>query len=244
MIYPSGRHVFVPAMKSDRDDRYLSNSYSDYLPANLGGLSLSSGVYKSKAKLQIQNGDLTLDAAGDSSAIWIFQAPAGIMTGGENGGNIILKGGAQSKNIFWKTDKKIILGRSTQFRGNIVPLTRSFTGRNKSLFGINGIVSFIYKNLSTIMKTKINTLKEMRISHSFHIQTIISILFCGLMLSGILVSVQAQQVSPTEYERPSWHFGVAGGANLNFFRGTTQELNSDLTVPTAFRHAGRLHVRF
>ena len=36
---------------------------------------------------------------------------------------------------------------------------------------------------------------------------------------------------------PSWWFGVAGGANLNFYRGSTQELNLDLTVPTVF-HKG------
>lgn len=39
-----------------------------------------------------------------------------------------------------------------------------------------------------------------------------------------------------KYTQPSWWFGVAGGANFNFYRGTTQQLNDDLTVPAAFRH--------
>ncbi|GHN03086.1 hypothetical protein WSM22_45750 [Cytophagales bacterium WSM2-2] len=38
------------------------------------------------------------------------------------------------------------------------------------------------------------------------------------------------------YTKPNWWFGVAAGANFNFFRGTTQQLNSDLTVPAAFHH--------
>ena len=36
-----------------------------------------------------------------------------------------------------------------------------------------------------------------------------------------------------QYEKPTWLFGVAAGANFNFYRGTTQRLNADLTVPTA-----------
>ncbi|MFD2516360.1 OmpA family protein [Salinimicrobium flavum] len=38
-----------------------------------------------------------------------------------------------------------------------------------------------------------------------------------------------------QYEKPTWLFGVAAGANFNFYRGTTQRLNSGLTVPAAFK---------
>ena len=41
----------------------------------------------------------------------------------------------------------------------------------------------------------------------------------------------------TEREQPTWWYGLAGAANLNFYGGTTQMLNSGLTVPTAF-HKG------
>jgi outer membrane protein OmpA-like peptidoglycan-associated protein len=37
--------------------------------------------------------------------------------------------------------------------------------------------------------------------------------------------------------QPSWWFGIAAGANFNFYDGSTQKLNSDLTVPTPF-HSG------
>ena len=36
---------------------------------------------------------------------------------------------------------------------------------------------------------------------------------------------------------PTWWFGLSGAANLNYDRGTTQMLNTELTVPTAF-HKG------
>ena len=51
------------------------------------------------------------------------------------------------------------------------------------------------------------------------------------LLTGIQGSLKAQEV---QFTRPSWYFGVAGGANFNFYRGSTQELSSTFTVPTAF----------
>lgn len=58
-----------------------------------------------------------------------------------------------------------------------------------------------------------------------------SVLLLLVMLVCFQFSMEAQD---TEYTRPSWYFGVAAGANLNFYRGTTQNLNADLTVPSAF----------
>jgi outer membrane protein OmpA-like peptidoglycan-associated protein len=38
----------------------------------------------------------------------------------------------------------------------------------------------------------------------------------------------------TERNMPIWWFGISGAANMNYYRGTTQKINSDLMVPTAF----------
>jgi len=43
------------------------------------------------------------------------------------------------------------------------------------------------------------------------------------------------QTQDSNYSKPSWYFGIAGGANFNFYEGSTQELNADFTSPTAFR---------
>jgi len=55
-----------------------------------------------------------------------------------------------------------------------------------------------------------------------------------LMIAGTQTQVQAQE---SAYTKPLLWFGVAAGANLNFYNGSTQELNEDLTVPTVF-HEG------
>jgi hypothetical protein len=37
-----------------------------------------------------------------------------------------------------------------------------------------------------------------------------------------------------KYSKPSWYFGVAGGANFNFYRGSTQQMNASFTSPKRF----------
>lgn len=59
-----------------------------------------------------------------------------------------------------------------------------------------------------------------------------TLLISVLVLTSIQLPLQAQDT----YTRPSWWFGVAGGANLNYYLGTTQELNEDLFLPAAFHH--------
>jgi len=68
-------------------------------------------------------------------------------------------------------------------------------------------------------------------AQSSYKQNMKKILFIVLIALGFQMSSMAQEA---QYEKPTWLFGVAAGANLNFYRGTTQRLNENLTVPTAF----------
>jgi len=61
-----------------------------------------------------------------------------------------------------------------------------------------------------------------------------SIIFNSLILICLHATILAQE---TQRAQPTWWFGAAGGANLNFYGGTTQMLNSDLTTPSPF-HKG------
>lgn len=96
---------------------------------DLGGLTLAPGIYKSTSTLLIQNGNLTLDAQGDPNAYWIFQIAAGFTTVGgapypsPAGGNVILSGGAQAKNVFWQVGTSAVIGDYTSFNGTILALT-------------------------------------------------------------------------------------------------------------------------
>lgn len=54
------------------------------------------------------------------------------------------------------------------------------------------------------------------------------------MLMCVTTIILSQEL---QREQPTWWFGGAAGANLNFYGGTTQRLNSTLITPTAF-HKG------
>ncbi len=58
----------------------------------------------------------------------------------------------------------------------------------------------------------------------------------GLTFAVLGSGIQAQTVD-SAFIKPSWWFGVSGGANFNFYQGSTQKLNNDLTLPAAF-HEG------
>src|SRR3954468_6428906 len=72
--------------------------------ANLGGLTLAPGIYKTASGGFLLTGaDLTLDAGGNANAVWVFQM-ANTLTVGAAGAprSVILAGGAQLKNVFWQ----------------------------------------------------------------------------------------------------------------------------------------------
>jgi len=75
--------------------------------------------------------------------------------------------------------------------------------------------------------------KGLRITCSTYRMAIKSLILSSLILAGIQSPLKAQM---DQYSIPSWWFGAAAGANFNFYQGTTQQLNSDLTVPAAFHH--------
>ncbi len=61
-----------------------------------------------------------------------------------------------------------------------------------------------------------------------------SVIVGTLIFAGIQSPLQAQETQAARFTNPSWWFGVAGGANFNFYQGTTQQLTNDFIVPTAF----------
>ena len=73
---------------------------------NLANLVLVPGVYTSvSGSFLIRNGDLTLDARGDTNAVWVFQMANSLTVGGPGAAfpqSVLLVNGAQAKNVFWQ----------------------------------------------------------------------------------------------------------------------------------------------
>ncbi len=85
----------------------------------VGGLTLSPGVYEASSALQL-TGPVTLNAGGDASAVFIFQAGSTLVTASAS--SVVLEGGAQACNVYWQVGSSATLGSTTSFVGTILAL--------------------------------------------------------------------------------------------------------------------------
>jgi hypothetical protein len=88
------------------------------LEGNIGGLTLTPGLYKSNGSLEISSGDLTFDAKGNANAVFIIQITSSLNT--TSGRKIILSGGALASNIFWQVGTSATIGTTSFFKGTIM----------------------------------------------------------------------------------------------------------------------------
>ena len=85
-------------------------------PGVLDGLTLTPGTYISGTTMTLGNGaTLTLDAGGNANAVWVFQVGSSLTVTGSTVActgtapnqvcqptQVVLKNGAQAKNVFWE----------------------------------------------------------------------------------------------------------------------------------------------
>ena len=77
---------------------------SDPGAGQLGGLVLQAGVYTAAGgSFGITTGDLTLDAQGDTNAVWVFQSASALTVGlPATPRRVLLVNGAQAGNVYWQ----------------------------------------------------------------------------------------------------------------------------------------------
>ncbi|MDO9048511.1 MAG: ice-binding family protein [Methylobacter sp.] len=90
---------------------------SDLTGQDLGGLTLTPGVYSFSSSAQL-TGTLTLDALNNPNALFIFQIMSALTTA-SNSVVSVLNGGANN-GVFWQVGSSATLGTSTVFAGNIL----------------------------------------------------------------------------------------------------------------------------
>lgn len=91
---------------------------------NLGGLTLAPGVYTSQSTLGV-SGNLTLDAQGNSGAVWVFQVASALTA---TSGSITLAGGAQAGNVYWQVGSSATLANSAMAGTIIAQQGVTFSG--------------------------------------------------------------------------------------------------------------------
>jgi Ice-binding-like len=109
--------------KSDLVTAYndaAGRSSTSTVSGDLAGRTLTPGVYTASSTLGL-SGALTLDAQGNPSAVFVFQAGSSLIVGSSSVVNLI--GGAQACNVYWKVGSSATIGTAASFVGNIFALT-------------------------------------------------------------------------------------------------------------------------
>lgn len=122
-VSPAGVAAMLTAAKGD-----LTIAYNDaagrtstdivLLAGNIGGLTLTPGLYKSNGSIEISSGNLTFDAKGNANATFIIQIASSLVV--TSGRQVILSGGAKASNIFWQVGTSATLGTTSVFKGTIM----------------------------------------------------------------------------------------------------------------------------
>jgi hypothetical protein len=103
------------------------------LSGNIGGLTLTPGLYKSTSSLAISSGDLTFDAKGNPNAVFIIQIASTLTT--TSGRKVILSGGASASNIFWQVGSSATFGTTSVMKGTILAMQSITFNTGASLDG-------------------------------------------------------------------------------------------------------------
>lgn len=122
------QHINDPTANQAKLD--LATAYNDAagrtatdevtLSGNIGGLTLTPGLYKSTSSLAISSGNLTFDAKGNSGAVFIIQIASTLTT--TSGRQVILSGGALASNIFWQVGSSATFGTTSVFKGTVMAM--------------------------------------------------------------------------------------------------------------------------
>lgn len=89
------------------------------LPTQLGGSTVSPGVYDSNSGRFDVGGPLTLDAQRDGNAVFIFKV-ATTLDVAAAAGQVVLIRSAQACNVFWHVAGTATLGAVSTFRGSVL----------------------------------------------------------------------------------------------------------------------------
>jgi hypothetical protein len=109
-----------------------SRAADQTLSAQLGGQTLTQGVYQVPAAATNLTGDLTL--SGDASSVFIFHLTSTLIT--DTGSRVLLTGGVQPCNVFWKVDSSATFNGTTTFVGTVLAQASvSFPGGGATVNG-------------------------------------------------------------------------------------------------------------
>jgi hypothetical protein len=117
---------------------------ADLTGTDLGNRVLTAGAYRFTSSAQL-TGPLTLDAAGDPNAQFVFEIASTLTTASAS--SVVLVNGANPCNVYWQVGSSATLGTTTAFQGNLMALASISLNNGATVIGRllarNGQVSLI-----------------------------------------------------------------------------------------------------
>ena len=106
----------------------------DHTMNELSDQTLLPGVYcTAGGRMTLSAGSVTLDAQGNSDAVWIFQVASALMVSPDT--TVLLANGAQAKNVFWQVGSSATLSYSSSFVGTILSYAAISVDKNAAVNG-------------------------------------------------------------------------------------------------------------
>jgi hypothetical protein len=103
------------------------------VPAELGGRTLTAGVYTSIDGTFHVTGVLTLDMQGDPNAVFIFKTASTLTTA--SGSSVVFTNGSGPCNVFWQITSSATIGTGSHFQGTIMSLSSITMTTGATLIG-------------------------------------------------------------------------------------------------------------
>ncbi|MCI4350354.1 MAG: DUF3494 domain-containing protein [Thermoplasmata archaeon] len=85
---------------------------------NIGGQTLTPGLYKSTSSLAVSSGDLTLSGGGNPNGVFVFQVASALTT--TSGRAVVLSNGAQAGNVYWEVGSSVTIGTTSMVQGTLM----------------------------------------------------------------------------------------------------------------------------
>jgi len=122
---------------------------ADLTGQNLGGLTLTPGVYCFSSSAQL-TGTLTLNAQANANAVFIFKIGSTLTTA--SGSSVVMINGGNPCGVGWQVGSSATLGTTTSFLGNLIALTSITLNTGANIVGRalarNGAVTLDTNNVS------------------------------------------------------------------------------------------------
>lgn len=129
----------------------IGRSVTSTIATELGGATLTDGVYNSEAGTFGITGTLTLDGQGNADSVFIFKAASTLITASSS--KVVLINGAQACNVYWVVGSSATFGTSSTLIGTVMASTSITDNGSSTIYGrLLASTGAITLNKTTVIK--------------------------------------------------------------------------------------------